>query len=65
MHFSERFICVYISSFAVFRLSLMRPKWLKRAGLAQKICTLYTVSSLVHPLYPNDNLFEPICQDFN
>ena len=30
----------------------MTRKWLQLASLAQKICTLYTLSSLVHSLLP-------------
>ena len=30
------------------------------ASLAQKICTLYSFSSLVHSLLPKDNLFKNI-----
>ena len=38
----------------------MRPNWLKLACLAQKICTLFTFSSLLHSLFSNDNLFKNI-----
>ena len=37
----------------------MRSKWLKLASLAQKICTLFTFSYLVH-LLPKDNHFNNI-----
>ena len=34
-----------------------RPEWSKVANIAQKICTLYTFSSLVYSLLPKDNFF--------
>ena len=35
----------------------MRLKWLQLASLTQKNCTLYTIISLVHYLFPKDNHF--------
>ena len=42
------------------RVSLMRPKWPKLASLAQKSCLIYTFSSLMYSLLPNDNRVKSI-----
>ena len=34
----------------------MKPKWLKVASRAQKMCILYIFRSLVHSLVPKDNI---------
>ena len=55
-------IWIPLWNFETIRRSLVRPKCLKLASLAQKICTLYTFSSLVYSLLPlpKDNLFKSI-----
>ena len=41
-------------------LSGLMQRDMKKASLVQKICSLYTSSSLVHCLLPKDNLFKNI-----
>ena len=47
-------------NFETISVSLMRSTWLKLARLAQKNCTFYTFSCLMHCLLPKDNLFMKI-----
>ena len=62
LHYSVDFIFCPLESlvplwnFKTIRESMMRPKWLKLASQAQKICTLCTFTSLVYSLLLQVNL---------
>ena len=46
-------------NYETIRASLIRPKWLKQASLAQKVCSLHSSSS-VDSLLPKDDISKDI-----
>ena len=73
IHYSVDFLflfCLFcmmdsIVEFETIRGSLMTPKCRKPASLAQKTYILYTFSSLVYYLFPDDNRFRTYLTSFH